>query len=262
MSIHSQIQSQLYEYLESELGPEAREAVRDHLAACPACAREAEELRSIREMTRARIGAPSTTRSEEYWSRFADQVDGRLRLAVRRRKSPLELFSEWLVTLVRFRPQTAYASGVAIVLIIVGGLYLLRRTGQDLREAPAQTVSEVPSPGSANGDPRMADYFRKSKVLLVGLTNMKAGEPVDLTLEQQTSRDLIHQARYLRTQPMDIRSARLIGDLEKILIELSNLKEDGGAPNVEIIRAGIHQENLLFKIRMAESRYDSTSSTF
>ena len=51
---------------------------------------------------------------------------------------------------------------------------------------------------------------------------------------------------------------KLIGDLEKILIELANIKEESGLPNVEIVRGGIHQENLLFKIRMAEAMYDTT----
>ena len=52
---------------------------------------------------------------------------------------------------------------------------------------------------------------------------------------------------------MEARSARLIGDLEKILIELANIEEDQDIPNVEMIRSGIRRENLLFKIRMTES---------
>jgi hypothetical protein len=100
-------------------------------------------------------------------------------------------------------------------------------------------------------------------MLFVGLTNMKLhdDENIDLSAERKVSRQLIHEARYLKTQPIDERSAQLIGDLEKILIELANMKEENDISNVEIIRGGIHQENLLFKIRMAESLYDSVSST-
>jgi len=83
---------------------------------------------------------------------------------------------------------------------------------------------------------------------------------VDLSSERKVSRDLIEEARYLQSQPLDRRSERLIGDMEKILIELANMKEQNELPNVEMIRGGIHQENLLFKIRMAESLYDTTAA--
>jgi hypothetical protein len=63
----------------------------------------------------------------------------------------------------------------------------------------------------------------------------------------------VHEARYLRNQPLDARSAELVGDLEKIMIELANLEEEHDLPNVELIRTGIRRENLLFKIRMAEN---------
>jgi hypothetical protein len=106
---------------------------------------------------------------------------------------------------------------------------------------------------------RAGQYFRKSKMLLVGLTNMKTdlAEPPDFSSEQRLSRDLIHEARYLKQQPLDSRSRRLVSDLEKILIEVENIKGHDDLPDVEIIRSGIHQENLLFKIRMAEAMLDS-----
>jgi hypothetical protein len=85
------------------------------------------------------------------------------------------------------------------------------------------------------------------------------GRSFDLSAEREVSRDLIKEARYLREQDIDRRSARLIEDLNKILIELANLEDEHDLPDVEIIRGGIHQENLLFKIRMAELMHDSTA---
>jgi len=46
--------------------------------------------------------------------------------------------------------------------------------------------------------------------------------------------------------------------MERILIELANLEEEADLPNVELIQSGIHRENLLFKIRMANPVYDTT----
>ena len=87
---------------------------------------------------------------------------------------------------------------------------------------------------------------------------LNENQQVDLSAERKYSRALLQEARYLKNQPMDNRSAKLIGDLEKILIQLANAKDQGDAPDVEIIRGGIHQENLLFKIRVAESVFDSS----
>ncbi|HLX12472.1 MAG TPA: hypothetical protein VKS81_06625, partial [Bacteroidota bacterium] len=56
-------------------------------------------------------------------------------------------------------------------------------------------------------------------------------------------------------QRLDPHSAKLVGDLQKILIELANMKDQGNAPNVEIVRSGVQEENLLFKIRMEEQSY-------
>jgi len=48
--------------------------------------------------------------------------------------------------------------------------------------------------------------------------------------------------------------------MESILIELSNIEGERGASSMDIIRSGIHHENLLFKIRMAEAVYSQQAS--
>ena len=48
-------------------------------------------------------------------------------------------------------------------------------------------------------------------------------------------------------------------DMERILIELSNVEGHNDPSDMSIIRSGIHHENLLFKVRMAEARYDSSN---
>jgi hypothetical protein len=48
-------------------------------------------------------------------------------------------------------------------------------------------------------------------------------------------------------------------DMEKILIKLSNTREQTGFPELAIIRGGIERENLLFKIRITETLYDRIS---
>jgi hypothetical protein len=100
----------------------------------------------------------------------------------------------------------------------------------------------------------MNEYLKKSRVLLVGLSNNRGqgNEWGDLSVERGRSRQLVHEARLLKRQPLDVRSAKLIDDLERIQIELANLDESRAGSDVEPIIAGIRQENLLFKIRMTE----------
>ena len=96
----------------------------------------------------------------------------------------------------------------------------------------------------------------------MGITNISAvqGQTVDLSVERQAARGLIRQARYLDQQSLDERSRELIKALERILLELANMKQEADLPDVEIVRSGIHQENMLFKIRMAELAYETPPS--
>lgn len=262
MSTHSHIQSLLYDYLRDELTPAERQEVEAHLEACSQCSRERDEIRAFSELMVKYSGDASVSRGEAYWQAFADNIQKRIQVGEHRgrTKNP---FSAWekILSFSRFQRRPAFAFGAALAMMVVAAIILFRPHDQvrELEQA-AETV-QPPVETASRMDPRMGEYFRKSKVLLVGLTNMKMSEDqaVDFSAERKASRDLIHQAVYLKSQPLDVRSARLINDLEKILIELSNLKEENNLPNIEIIRGGIHQENLLFKIRMAESLYDSSS---
>jgi hypothetical protein len=47
--------------------------------------------------------------------------------------------------------------------------------------------------------------------------------------------------------------------MEKVLIKLSNIREQTEFPELAIIRSGIERENLLFKIRITETLYDRIS---
>jgi hypothetical protein len=72
-------------------------------------------------------------------------------------------------------------------------------------------------------------------------------------VEKEAARQLVQQARYLDSKSLDDRSRALVGALERILIELANMEEQADLPDVEIVRSGIRHDNMLFKIRMAES---------
>ena len=258
MRKHSHIQALLYEYLRGDLNPIDHKKVEDHLAECQHCASEAMSLIAMIKTIDREIKAPSEEQSPEFWNNFVLRVEDKLREEQHAEKRPTSSIWDKLESLFIFRRRiiAAACGSLAIVLLIV---VILKWYTPPQHEEQREQIAQQPLQSDTTSE-RMSKYFRKSKVLLVGITNMKTDEhyPLDLTAERRASRELIHEARYLKSQPLDIRSAKLIDDMEKILIELANLEEQNDLPNVDIIRGGIHSENLLFKVRRAEAMYDTT----
>jgi len=262
---HADVQRNLYEYLSGELTGADRSKVEEHLASCPRCAAASAELgRSMERLARA-MGDPAAERPDAYWDGFADGVERKIRSAVRTTRDARPTLWEQVRSFVVVHRGAALAAGVGCVLIVAGLLYRAQLSGPRPDGAyQGLATAERPAPDSLTVIPasvRLERYLRRSKNLLVGITNMKADadHPIDLSAERDVSRSLIKEARYLQSQDIDRRSARLISSLTKILIELANLEAENDVPGVEIIRGGIHQENLLFKIRMAEVINDSSA---
>ncbi len=260
MNSHTTTRLQLYSYVQNELNPGERQSVENHLAACPACANELAEIRSALELLPRAVDSPAEERPEEFWNDFARTIQRTIVNQEASRRSFFPAFSE--ITDLLLISRWKIVAATVMIGAVLGTLIILQSPEQS---GPIQQSEFVRTPVEAEvATDRANQYFRKSKMLLVGITNMKTGEgqPVDLKTEQRVSRELVHEARYLREQPLDDRSTKLIGDMERILIELANLEQETGLPNVELIRSGIHRENLLFKIRMANPVYDSTRTFF
>ena len=261
---HRHVHKLLYEYLHGELEAAKQVMVEHHLATCKKCSDECDLLKSAIEVLGDHGREPSKERTQEFWNAFAFQVEDRIPHGQQgeHKRTPATAPIEWVFAMHRRRLLLLGGSAAAAVILVLGFFFL--------RQPSRQQVQVVEQPALQQGaEVRMAaerlhQYFRKSKVLLVGIANMKVDEegPIDLSAERKVSRDLVQEARYLQTYPLDTRSEKLISDLEKILIELANMKEQNNLPNVEILRRAIHQENLLFKIRMAESTYDTSQVHF
>ncbi len=256
MSRHSITQHKLYDYLRDELTSDEQIEVEQHLTSCKLCSKEADELKALLEMFITESQSMCEEHSEEFWNNFPFEVERKIQSTESRKQkysvSLWERFYSFLI--VRNRQVVAFSSALVVFLIafVVWRFYI-----------PAPDIINVKPPTLESTqlsemDQKIGQYFRKSKTLLVGISNMnlESDHPIDFSIERKVSRQLVDQARYLQEQPMDINSAKLIGDLERIQIELANLKENNDIPQIEMVRNGIHKENLLFKIRMAESRYD------
>ncbi len=261
---HRRVRRLLYEYVRKELSSGQMDMVEAHLRHCPGCSAEADEIRSAIQIIPSRGFDPASEQPPEFWKAFAENVREQMG-APKRHKVPT-FREEWDVLLSLLVARQRWVVGLSgAVAVIVATLILYTPVRNPVQPpAPLSVQTNTPQATQPQADymqvkTRMGDYFRKSRTLLVGISNMKVqrDQPLDLSVEQQLSRQLVHEAGYLKQQPLDVRSAKVVSDVERVLIELANIQKDHRPPNVELIRSGIHQENLLFKIRMAETMYDS-----
>lgn len=255
MRSHRKIQKLMYEYLHDELDQHDRAAVESHLASCERCQEELKELRAALTVVPGYTTQPSDRRTTEFWQSFASRIDTRIRQEANEKRTSRPSFWEIIESVIMVRPGLAAAGAGALALVGVAvlGWHLYSRVTPEQQQPPIARPVVQESPA------QLDQYLRKSKILLVGLSNLKEPESgtADLSSERRVSRQLLEETKSLRQQPLDSRSMVLVDNLEKVFNELANAREDKGFTNVELVRSTIRQDNLLFKVRMAEASHDS-----
>ena len=245
------VQNALYDYLAGELPELERQRVERHLANCTSCRADLESFRSTLALFPRPDVQPSETRDGAFWASFASAVERKLPPAPAR-TSALAALGESVSRFIQVNTGTLLAGSGALAVIALAAILLWPR-GTAVESVQPNPVTQPVAIRLAPGANRVHEYLKRSKVLLVGLSNMRSDEggPIDLSVEREQSRALVHEARYLRQQPLDMRSAKLIGDIQTLMIELANAPNAQETP--DIIRSGIRRQNILFKIRMTES---------
>ncbi|HEX9657101.1 MAG TPA: zf-HC2 domain-containing protein [Bacteroidota bacterium] len=256
MRIEEHILNLLYDYLLEEMSEKERLQAEVHLQHCEECNAECDKMQSTLERLSELRYAPSTERSSEFWSEFPIAVGRRLQA-----NKPGGRALHW----VRWWGQLLYGSpryriAGALIVLAVGTVFVMKWN------AGEKQISSIPDKGKFGiplelVDQRAQKYFRQSGVLMVELANRKhyEGKPTDLSLERRVSRQLLNEARFLKQQPLTPYTTQLMSDIEPVLIELANSEHHSEKPTVELLRDGIFQGNLLFKVRMAQIAYDSTT---
>jgi hypothetical protein len=254
--VSAHVRERLFDYLKGDTLAEEAGSVEEHLSRCAACREDLRMLREAVGLLPRRGKLPSDERDEEFWASFPSTVEERIAMAKKSRTSVFAAAADRISSFVHFNRTPLLAGSGALAAIALAVLLLMRPAPVTAPAVPGnspQTGTEAGNPDPAGT--QLHDYLKKSRVLLVGVSNMRTGgdNTFDLSVERRESRELVHEARDLKRQPLDPRSAKLVGDLEKILIELANSDRTQDVPDVEIIRSGIRDHNLLFKIRMTES---------
>ena len=251
---HKDVEQLLYEYARGQLDRGQAQAVDEHIARCNKCFGDLQIVKETARIVAPRTNRPSEERSEAFWTGFLEKVEEKTHAEKSRSVVSNPFWDEIRSVLTYRRPALLAAAGVVALMIVAVVLWISAPLSQQVDEQSVQAVGGVKADSLRV---ELADYFRRSKVLLVGISNisMERGERLDLSTERKAARKLIQQARYLDNRAPDERSHELIKALERILLELANMEQQADLPDVEIVRSGIHRENMLFKIRMAESEY-------
>jgi Putative zinc-finger len=251
---HRIVRRHLHAYMDGTLDAVRRSEIEVHLQECSTCSAE---LHDIREVAGMFDHSPADILPDEYWDTLVGQTMERIRSEpVRSLGMRDRLRNAAEVIRAIHRPAIGVAIGAAACAIVVV-LVLRPGTTPGHHRLIVQHAGENAGPDSVEA--RTDRYLRRSQALLVGLVNMKTSDdtPVDLTVERELSRSLIRESRVLKREPLDLASARVVYDIEPILVQLANAHPDEGQPAVHLIRKGIFERNLLFKVRMASVLRDA-----
>jgi len=234
------------EALYHELSEDEQRLFEEHLSACPGCAAEFEKMKStMRIMDRRVRPEPGQKFWDGYWSRLASRLQEEEKR--KRQTSPLALLPRW-----------AYLSAAAVLLVVLGvflGRVFFFSPGPGLQRTAGKEEQSIL---------RAQNYFERSKVVLLALVNFdpKTKDPYGLDFPEQkrVSRELVREAGYLKTQfssPSQKRLRELVSDLEVILLQIANLEQRQGLAAVELVKQGVDEGGILFKINLTEIWQDA-----
>jgi len=127
--------------------------------------------------------------------------------------------------------------------------------GRGIAEAPPLGMAVQP----ASANERAMRYIGKSQLLLIALVNHDPTEAygADFDTQRARSAELVEEASAIKaslTDPKQRRLRELVGELEKILVQIANLESDGDVEGVEFIRSRVNDHDVLFKIDLEQMR--------
>jgi hypothetical protein len=133
--------------------------------------------------------------------------------------------------------------------------------GEDFAPMPSDPVPAVDT-RLASADDRAMCYIEKSQLLLVALVNNDPEAPDAFAdgfgERQRRSTQLVAEAEALKDElddPTQRRLRALVAELEKILLQISNLESEEDVESVEFIRSRVTDHDVLLKINLEQLRH-------
>jgi hypothetical protein len=250
-----QCQEQIIEALYNELTRYDQQEFDVHIVSCRKCSVQYKQMQDTLDFMhqRERIDLDKAL-WEEQWKVLQNKIGFE---QVKDKTIPFEKKLKWHPALV---PAWAYV--IAAMFLIVAGIFLGQTfwSGKTTTERPGSNPSISSNTTVEDSVTTQAlMYLSKSKNLLLGVMNANDENYSANTMakQQHVSRQLIQQASYFKNaldKPDQQQLKQLIHDLEIILMQLANIEVTPGVPAVEMVKRGVDQKSILFKINVEEIR--------
>lgn len=255
MSSCSRCQKMMAGALYHELVSHQQQAFDKHLTTCPNCAEEYQQLLwtlNIMNRRQAPVMDPA------YWEGFWDRLSGRLEPG--RRKLFRPGWRRWIPP-VTIPVRPAWAPVAAAVLLIATGVFIGRSIYLSQPNGPAAANRAVVFDPAVitefNG--MLSHYLGQSRSLLLGLKNFDTeyDDPalLDFPRQQMVSWELLVQGQEIRRHALasdDPRLQYLVGEIERVLLQLANSEGEDLEWTIRLIQEGVEQNAILVKINLTE----------
>jgi len=226
---------------------EGAAGIRAHLAECAQCRAQATEIERL-------LAATAELKVPEPDAGFEARIWKRQRMQLRQAASQVPVAEPRQATVIPFWTlrRTAGVGAVAAMLLVafMVGLY----------SAPPGT--EIVLEGSAPSGDRIlfvavGDHLESARMVLVELVNAEDGERVDISAQQQRAQTLLADNRlYRQTAQLNGQTAvaDVLGDLERVLLEVARTSGEVPAEELDWLRERIASRDLLFKVSVIEGQ--------
>ena len=103
----------------------------------------------------------------------------------------------------------------------------------------------------------LSEHFQQTEVLLTEMMNSPDSGPSEVDFERTSAGDLVASGRLYRVTAQengDLQLARMLDDLESVLVEVASGPEHVARKDFQSLRTRIGDQNLLFKVRAVSTQ--------
>lgn len=236
-------------------------ALEAHVAACPECRAAFESLRAaLSAVTTDEAPGRGAAYGALVWQSLEPKlrIEGRLKATPReeatgaasRDSSPPTVIAsrrERLRTLAPRRLLWTGALAASLMAAFLLGRYLPRPGGEGTSGPVRERILLL----------AVGDHLDRSQVVLLELLNADPLASLDVTVERRSAEDLLSANRLYRqvaARSGDAGVARVLEELERVLIEVANGPSELGPQDLAALRRRIESQGVLFRVRVIGSQ--------
>jgi hypothetical protein len=242
-----------------EGGPSEERRIDDHLAACSECRQAWTELgETLKLVDAAKVPEPGEGFERVMWAR----IQGALPEA--RPTASMWSMRRWMPAL-----------GMAAAVVLAVAIGYAWRAGHDPHDA-SMLATTTTAAASTSGPTivrtsaadmkktrervlltALSEHFQQTEVLLTEIMNSPDSGPSEVDFERASAGDLVASGRLYRVTAQengDLQLARMLDDLEGVLVEVARSPEHVARKDFQSLRTRIGDQNLLFKVRAVSTQ--------